>query len=119
MVDQRDNDGEMTLKIPSGLTTFELPDGGSFSIDIIDVCKAIDRISEECKDKTNYEYLDSFIAYIQSVTEGTVTLNSAQADWLIDNVRLERSRQKKAVADALKSLSFTASTQPDLASVTA
>lgn len=117
---EQNGDGEgLSLKIPDGLTTFELPNGGSFGLDIIDVCKAIDRISNECEGKTNYEYLDLFIDYIRKQTQGAVMLSPSQADWLIDHIRLERSRQKKTVADALRSLTYTASTPSDSANASA
>lgn len=99
-----------SIKLPTGLTTIELPGGGSFGIDLIDVCKAIDKISVECEGKANYEYLDLFIAWVSEATNGAVTLNSAQADWLIDNVRLERARQKKAVVATLNLLNSMGST---------
>lgn len=97
------------MQIPSGMTGFALPDGDCFELDLIEACRAIDKISLECAEKKNYEHLDLFIAWIGQQTDGHVRLNLAQADWLIDQIMVERIRKKKAVEQSAKSLSSTES----------
>ena len=95
------------VEIPDGLMAFTV-NGVTFALDPIEAHRAIATIERATEGLRNFEYADRFAEWVAGQTEGAVTLTTAQADWLIDHVRVEYVAAKKAVVSRLNSLSSTA-----------
>ena len=99
-----------TIAIPDPRLRFQVSDR-EICFDPIETLIAMDEIAERHKDETTYAWLDDFRAWVKANAGADVSLSEADALWLA--MRLERARTQKVFTDALRSLTFTASTPAD------
>lgn len=77
-------------------------------LDLVACVKAMNAISQQNKQASNYEHLEGFMAYVE--TACGMKLRIAQADRLWEEINLKVSREKKEYLEALTSLNSTDST---------
>lgn len=81
------------ILIPDGVSRFQAGDR-EFGLDLVEASQAVNRIAAECEGKANFEHVELFKAWVLGRTGAELT--PAQADWLIDFVSAEYTREKKA-----------------------
>lgn len=66
---------------------------GTFSLDPIEAMQTINAIAEECREKTNFEWVTAFREWVR--TQAGITITLAQADQLRDEIEIKYWTAKK------------------------
>lgn len=82
-----------SVLIPDAKTYFDLGDGKSFGLDLVEAVIASSDILTRSQGRPGFGYLDEWAAWVEQ--QGGPKLSRGQADWLFDFVQTEYARQKK------------------------